>query len=69
MYIDEKTKISLFAVMVSFPVFFGGILWLAAIDAKASVAKEQLDEVKPMVTEILTKVIRIEEQIKRSSGR
>lgn len=65
MDITEKTKVPLFAVLVSLPVLVGGILWLATIDSKASGAQEELKGLKTMVSEILVRVIRIEEQIKK----
>lgn len=64
MNIDEKTKISLFWVLASLPVLIGGILWLTSIDSNASAAQAQIQELRPMVNEILVKVIHIEEALK-----
>ena len=64
MDITDKTKVSLFAVLVSVPVLVGGIVWLTTIDAKASGAQEELKGVKEMLVDVRERVIRIEEQVK-----
>ena len=63
--IDEKTKISLFAVAVAIPFLVGGIIWLTTIETKASAAQNDLRDLRPVVEEIRDRVIRIEEQLKR----
>ena len=54
---DDKTRIPITFVAICIPFLIGGIMWLASVDAKASVA----NELKPMVYDILQRVIRIEE--------
>lgn len=70
MDIDERTRIPLFAVLVSLPVFLGGILWLTAIDTKASNAEasnqrqdEKIEESQKLLLDIRERVIRIEEKL------
>jgi len=62
--IDEKTKISLFAVLVSLPVLAGAVLWLSSVDALAKANKEKIEEIRPLVKETRDAVIRIEERLK-----
>lgn len=62
--IDDKTKISLFAVAACIPVFVGVILWLASIDFKASAAQEELKNTKVLLLEIREKVIRIDQTLR-----
>lgn len=64
MIIDEKTKISLFAVFVALPFIIGGVLWFTAVEQKASAAQSDVQSLKPLVEDILIRVIRIEEQLK-----
>ena len=71
-HIDEKTKVPLFAVVISIPFIFGGMLWLTSIDSKASQAKEQLQDAQVQMNAIRTtlddvrdRVIRIEEKVKK----
>ncbi len=65
MIIDERTRISLFAVAVAIPFLIGGIIWLTTIETKASAAQNDLRDLRPVVEEIRDRVIRIEEQLKR----
>jgi len=64
MDVTNKTKVPLFAVLVSLPVLVSAIIWLTNIDAKASGAQDELKGMRSIVQEILVRVIRIEEQIK-----
>lgn len=65
MHIDEKSKIQLYAVVACLPFIVGAIMWLTSVDAKASDARNSMAEIKPMVIDILVRIIRIEEQLKR----
>jgi hypothetical protein len=60
--IDEKTKVSLFAAVVCIPFIVGAVLWMSSVDSKASAAQEQTREIKPMLQDILMRLIRIEAQ-------
>lgn len=61
MTIDEKSRISFFAVLSSLPFVIAGIVWLTTIDNKASAANEELKGVRSLVLEVRERVIRIEE--------
>lgn len=63
-HLDEKTKISLYAVVCCLPFLIGGILWLASIDAKATLASIDSIEVRKLVYEIHNDVIKIKEHLK-----
>ncbi len=63
--IDDKTKISLYAAVALLPFLIGFILWLSSIEAKASAAQDELRDLKPLISDIRERTIRIEETIKR----
>lgn len=70
--IDEKTSVSLFAVLCSLPFVVGAILWLSAVDQKASAANAKLDEmsnVKELIQDVRERVIRIEQRQKDLSAK
>lgn len=66
MTIDDKTKISLYAVMVSLPAIVGAIIWLTTVDNKASAAQDQLKDLTPLIIDVRERVIRIEALQKQS---
>lgn len=63
-HIDEKTKISLFAVVCSVPFLIAGILWLASVDATAKSADEEVKALRPMIIKLLRGQARIEQKLK-----
>ncbi len=72
--IDEKTRISFFAVLSALPFLIGGILWLTSVDAKASMSLQRsertqqlLDKQMEILFDMRDSLIRIEEQLKRRS--
>ncbi len=79
MDINEKTRISLYAVVATIPFLFGGIFWLSTIyeqgaeAARVNVRQDRvldeqgrsIDQVKDMVIEIRERTVRIEERLKR----
>ncbi len=69
MFIDEKTRISLYAVATCVPFVFGGVLWLAAIDFKASAAESELKSTSTMLIEIRERLVRIEQKLTDRSER
>ncbi len=68
-HIDDKTKISLYAVLASIPFLIGGMIWLTSIEAKASAAQDELRNLRPLVEEIKERVIRIDESLKQLKKR
>ena len=62
---DEQTKVPLYAIAVCCPFLVAAIMWLASVDAKASAAASSSQEIRPMVNEILQRVIRLEEHLKQ----
>lgn len=53
--LDEKTTVSLFAVMCALPVLVGGVFWLSSIDAKATQALKEtskIEEIQKAVTRL-----------------
>lgn len=70
--ITEKTRVPLFAVLVSIPTLLGGMFWLTAIwqqGAEAARVNDRQDRQLNSQTEILNdirdRVIRIEEHIRK----
>lgn len=61
--IDDKTRISLFAVICSLPFLVGGIIWLTSIDAKATQARDDIQGLKPLTIDIRERQIRLEQMI------
>jgi len=43
--IDNKTTISLFAILGTLPFIIGSILWLTSIDSKASQALKEVSKI------------------------
>lgn len=66
-YLDEKSKIPLFAVICALPFIVGVVIWLANLDAKATAAIIESKSLKEIVLDIHDRVIRIEEHLKRSN--
>lgn len=69
--IDDRTRVPLFYVMGAIPLVFGGVLWLASVESKATAAREEiksarddLEKIKGMVIDVRESVIRIEEDLK-----
>lgn len=60
MMIDDRTKVSLYAVACALPFLVGGILWLASIDAKASAAQDELKNSRAWLESIDTRLSHIE---------
>jgi hypothetical protein len=71
--LDESTTVPLFAVIagvgVAIPLIIGGILWLSAIDAKASTASEDTKNIRALLTDVRERVIRIEQHQEDSEKR
>jgi hypothetical protein len=65
MNIDERSKISFFAVICALPFIIGAILWLASIDAKASQASEETKSLKTLILDVRERVIRIESALEQ----
>ncbi len=65
MHIDERSKISLFAVLASLPVLVGGIIWLTTIDNKVNADEAKLEELTELIRETHDKVIVIGVQINK----
>ena len=59
MKLDDKTTISLYAVLASLPFIVGAIMWLTSVDAKATKAAESSD----LIQDTHTKVIKMEKDI------
>ena len=65
--INERTTVPLLAILCSLPFVVAAILWLSAVDQKASAANTKLDElsnVKELLQDVRERVIRIEQQQK-----
>ncbi len=60
MVIDDKTKISLYAVACSLPFLVGAILWLTSIDEKASAAQSELQSARVLLQKMDERLSRIE---------
>lgn len=60
MVINDKTNISLFAVLCSLPFLVGAILWLASVDAKATAAVKKGKAHDKMLWALVRSNIRIE---------
>lgn len=70
--IDDKTKISLFAVAVGLPTIIISAMWLAALSARSDQAlatsvenERRIEKQMDVLLEIKDRVIRIEEQLKK----
>ena len=75
MDVDEKTKIPLWWVAVTIPVFIGLVGWMTSVDSKATEALDKTKNIEQVLTEVRDSVIRIEEHqrsleafINRSQG-
>ncbi len=66
--IDDKTKISLFAVVVCIPFLVGGILWLSSVDSKASAAAEDLKTTKALMQMQFERLQSIDNRLSRIEG-
>lgn len=64
MVIDDKAKISLFAVLAATPVVVGGIIWLTNIDNRAAAAQVEARGLRELVIDVRERLIRIEERMK-----
>lgn len=72
MRITEKTSISLFAVIISFPFFVSVVLWAAGINERALANEARVlkvehkqDEQTNLLMEIRDRLIRMEERINK----
>lgn len=72
--LDEKTKISLYALAVCAPSVFGGVLWLASIDAKATSAEtlgatnqSKIEIQTGLLIDIKERIIRLETLMQRAN--
>jgi hypothetical protein len=61
--IDDKTRISLFAVVAVVPFLIGGVAWLTSIDAKATQARDELQGLRPLAIDIRERQIRLEQMV------
>lgn len=68
--IDEKTSISLFAILGITPVLVGGVVWLSSLgfrdDALAETVKKveiKQKEIDSVISDVHARVIRIEEKV------
>lgn len=69
-HIDEKTKISLYAVFIAIPTVIGGILWLSAIYASVAQATSvnaaqdvKIEQSRDLLIDIRERIIRIETKL------
>lgn len=74
--LDEKTRVQLFAVLASIPVFVGAVAWITGIYLKAEASETRLEKQEQkieaqylLLQDIRDRVIRIEEHqnVKQSS--
>lgn len=61
--IDDKTTVSLFAVLGAAPVIVGGILWLSSINSKADEALKKGDSCTILLQKVDRRLIRIETKL------
>lgn len=61
--IDDKSKVSLFAVICTLPFIIGGVAWLTEIDYKASHAQAEVVELKSLTIDIRLRQIRMEQMV------
>jgi hypothetical protein len=66
--IDDKTQISLYAVIGCIPILVGGLIWLTNIDAKASAAQIDLQNTKELLKQALTKLEKIDSRLSHIEG-
>lgn len=59
MRLDDKTTVSLWAVVASLPFLVGAIFWLSSVDAKATKAAESSE----LIQDIHIKIIKIEKDV------
>lgn len=59
MKLDERTTISIYAVLASLPFIIGAIFWLSSVDAKATKAAESSE----LIQDIHIKIIKIEKDV------
>lgn len=69
MVIDERTRISLYAVACSLPFLIGAVLWMSSVASDASTAKNEVNSLKKLVLQTRDTVVRIEERVKLLKGR
>lgn len=62
-HLDEKTKVSLFAVLASLPFLVAAIIWIAGINTKAEAAQSEIDSLRPIVMMMKDTLIRIDENV------
>lgn len=63
MDLNEKTKIPLFAVLVSLPFVVGFIFWLSTVASDASAAKSETSSIRELVLDIRERIVRIETRL------
>lgn len=59
MKLDDRTTISIYAVLASLPFIIGAIFWLSSVDAKATKAAESSE----LIQDIHIKIIKIEKDV------
>lgn len=64
MTINEKSSVSLFAVIVSLPFLVAVVIWLSGVASDAREAKEDVNNIRALVIDTHDKVILIEQQLK-----
>jgi hypothetical protein len=60
MDISEKTKLPLFAVLVSLPFMIGAIMWFTTVAGDASRASADVKSVRELVLDLRDRMVRIE---------
>jgi hypothetical protein len=66
MDLNEKTNISLFAVLSAVPFIVGAIIYISGVDAKATYAKERIDSMIELLSDIRERVVRIETKLNQT---
>lgn len=61
--LDEKTKLPLWWIGASLPFLVGAILWMATVSSDAKEAKNQVQELRSLLEDTHTRVIRMEERV------
>lgn len=62
--IDDRTKISLFAVICTLPFMVCAVAWLTSVDAKATQARDEIVGLRALSIDIRERQIRMEQMVK-----
>jgi hypothetical protein len=61
--IDEKTRVSFFAVCCALPFVIGAIMWLTNVDAKATQARDEVMGLRALTIDIRERQVRMEQMV------